>query len=83
MSHSSNIYNNIYPFYESARQARLERKELRKKNKLENILTRDKMRNDCVERAIVTEGSELRSILIKHKFKAYIESIRKITRSFL
>ena len=63
-------YNNIYPFYESARQARIERKELNKRRKSENNLKRDKIRKDCLERATVTEGAELERILSKlHRAK--------------
>ena len=79
MSYSNNIYNNIYPFYESARQARIERKERNKDKKQDNIRKRNKVREDCLERATVTEGSELKSLLTKDKlrkkFRFYIKNI--------
>jgi hypothetical protein len=56
-------YNNIYPFYESARQARTERRERNKEKKKENALKRIKIREDCLKRAIVTKGSELKKIV--------------------
>jgi len=70
MSINKQAYNNIYPFYESARQARIERKELSKTKKSENNLKRDKIRKDCLKRVTVTEGDELERILSKlHRAK--------------
>lgn len=50
-------YNNIYPFYESARQARTERRERNKEKKKENALKRIKIREDCLKKAVVTKDS--------------------------
>jgi hypothetical protein len=50
-------YNNICPFYESARQARTERRERNKEKKKENTLKRIKIREDCLKKAVVTKDS--------------------------
>jgi len=69
MSKNKQVYSNIYPFYESARQARIERRECNKEEKQDNICRRDKIREDCLERAVVTEGDELRSLLTRGKLR--------------
>jgi hypothetical protein len=74
---SEQTYNNIYPFYESARQARTERRERNKEKKKENALKRIKIREDCLKKAVVTKGSELEILLFKYnlmeKLKAYLK----------
>jgi len=77
MSINKQAYNNIYPFYESARQARIERKELRKSKKAENNLKRNKIREDCLKRAVVTEGVELEALLVKNKLSKILDYILK------
>jgi len=77
MSNNKQVYNNIYPFYESARQARIERKELRKSKKAENNLKRNKIREDCLKRAVVTEGVELEALLVKNKLSKILDYILK------
>jgi len=76
-SNNKQVYNNIYPFYESARQARIERKELRKSKKAENNLKRNKIREDCLKRAVVTEGVELEALLVKNKLSKILDYILK------
>jgi len=77
MSNNKQVYNNIYPFYESARQARIERKELSKTKKSENALKRNKIREDCLKRAVVTEGVELEALLVKNKLSKILDYILK------
>ena len=77
MSNNKQVYSNIYPFYESARQARIERKELRKSKKAENNLKRNKIREDCLKRAVVTEGVELEALLVKNKLSKILDYILK------
>jgi len=85
-SNNKQVYNNIYPFYESARQARIERKELRKSKKAENNLKRNKIREDCLKRAVVTEGVELERILSKlHRAKQVFiySNIKTYTKAYV
>jgi len=86
MSNNKQVYSNIYPFYESARQARIERRECNKEEKQDNIRRRDKVREDCLERATVTEGAELERILSKlHRAKQVFiySNIKTYTKAYV
>ncbi len=76
MKSTNKTYNNIYPFYESARQAKIERDERNKKQKKSNSLKQIKKREDCLKRATITEDSELESLLFNHRLRRKFKTIK-------
>ena len=81
MSSTKKPYNNIYPFYESALQARIEKAERNKEQKNINIRNQNERRKECLKRVVVTEASELTNVLAKSKFRRILDFIlrRKIS----
>jgi len=86
MKQSKKPYNNIYFSYEGERQSRADRIESKKIKKSANIRKQLQKREDCLNKAIITKGSELRKTLIKSKLKlkvtTYVKLLRKMAGVF-